>query len=107
MTVCPLPVVRTEAPIAAPLLHRVRKDVLHTLVAVKLDDLFYRTLFQMHPIEIFPSENIDPARAGTILTEALAPLFDLAAPHCVFGRIRIKRNLTLHRQRPHRNRESA
>ena len=81
----PSSVVRTEASIAAPFLHRIRKDVLHTLVAVKLDDLFYRTLFQMHPIEVFPNENIDSARTGTILAEAFAPFFDLAALACGFG----------------------
>ena len=92
----PSSVVRTEASIAAPLLHRVRKDVFHTLVAVKLDDLFYRAVLQMHPVEIFPNEDIDSARTGTILAEALTPFFDLSALHCVFCRIRIKRDLTLH-----------
>ena len=85
MTACPSSIVRTEAPIAAPFLHRIRKDVLHTLVAVKLDDLFHRAVLQVHPVEVFPNEDIDPARTGAILTEALAPLFDLAALHCVFG----------------------
>lgn len=85
MTVCPSSVVRTETSIAAPLLHRIRQNVLHALVAVKLDDLFYRTLFQMHPIEVFPNENIDSARTGTILAEAFAPFFDLAALACGFG----------------------
>ena len=79
----------------------------HALVAVKLDDLFYRTLFQMHPIEVFPDENIDPARAGIILAEALTPLFDLAAFYCIFGVIGIERDLTLHRRRPHMNRGPA
>ena len=85
MTLRPSSVVRTETSIAAPLLHRIRQNVLHALVAVKLDDLFYRTLFQMHPIEVFPNENIDSARTGTILAEAFAPFFDLAALACGFG----------------------
>ena len=92
----PSSVVRTEAPIASPLLHRVRKDVFHTLVAVKLDDLFYRAVLQMHPVEIFPDKDIDSARARTILTEALAPLFDLAAFAGFFCTVGIKRNFTLH-----------
>ena len=92
----PSSVVRTEASIAAPLLHRVRKDVFHTLVAVKLDDLFHRTSFQVHPVEVFPDENIDPTRAGAILAEALAPFFDLAALLRSFGVVRIERNFTLH-----------
>ena len=96
MTLRPSSVVRTEAPIAVPLLHRVRKDVLHALVAVQLDDLFQRTRFQMHPVEIFQNEDIDPACAGAIFAEALTPFFDLSALHCVFCRIRIKRNFTLH-----------
>ncbi len=39
----------------------------------------------MHPVEIFPNEDIDPARAGTILAEAFTPFFDLAALACGFG----------------------
>ena len=89
-------VVRTEAPIAAPLLHGIRKNVFHTLVAVKLDDLFHRAVLQVHPVEIFPNEDIDPARARTILTEALTPFFDLAALLCGFGVVGINRDFTLH-----------
>ncbi len=75
----PSSVVRTETPVAAPLLHGIRQNVFHTLVAVKLDDLFHRAVLQMHPVEVFPDKNIDSTRARTILTEALAPFFDLAA----------------------------
>ena len=107
MTVCPVPVGWTKASIAAPLLHRIRKDVLHALVAVKLDDLFYRAVLQVHPVEIFPDENIDSARTGAVFPKALAPFFNLSALHCVFCRIRIKRDLTLHRRRPHMNRGPA
>ena len=96
MTVCPVPVGWTKASIAAPLLHRVRQNVLHALVAVQLDDLFHRAVLQMHPVEIFPNEDIDPTRAGAVFPEAFAPFFDLSALHCVFCRIRIKRDLTLH-----------
>ena len=59
VAVRPSSVVRTEASIAAPFLHRIRKDVLHTLVAVKLDDLFNRDVLQMKSVEIFTNENID------------------------------------------------
>ena len=96
MTACPSSIVRTEAPIAAPFLHRIRKDVLHTLVAVKLDDLFHRAVLQVHPVEVFPNKDIDPARAGTILAEALAPLVKFAALLCGFGVVGINRDFTLH-----------
>ena len=85
MTVCPVPVGWTKASIAAPLLQRIHQNVLHALVAVQLDDLFHRAVLQMHPVEIFPNEDIDPARAGTILAEAFTPFFDLAALACGFG----------------------
>ena len=107
MTLRPSSIVRTEAPIASPLLHRIRQNVLHALVAVQLDDLFHRAVLQVHPVEIFPDKDIDSARAGTILTEALAPLFDLAAFAGFFCTVGIKRNFTLHRRRPHTNREPA
>ena len=103
----PSSVVRTEASIASPLLHGIRQNVLHALVAVKLDDLFHRAVLQMHPVEVFPNENIDPARARTILTEALAPFFDLSAFAGFFCTVGIKRNVTLHRRRPHTNRGPA
>ena len=92
----PSSVVRTEASIAAPLLHGIRQNMFYALIAVKLDDLFHCAVLQMHPVETFPNEDIDSARARTIFAEALAPFFDLAALHCVFCRIRIKRNFTLH-----------
>ena len=41
MTVCPIPVGWTEASVAAPLLHSVRQNVFHALIAVQFDDLFY------------------------------------------------------------------
>lgn len=64
MSVCPLPVGRAEASIAAPFLHRIRKDVLHALVAVKLDDLFYRTLFRCIPSKFSRMRiSIPPAQA--------------------------------------------
>ena len=107
MTVRPLPIGRTEASIAAPFLHRIRQDVLHALVAVNLDDLFYRTLFQMHPVEVFPNEDIDSARAGAVFAEALAPFFDLSAFMGFFCTVGIERDLTLHRRRPHTNRDPA
>ena len=56
--------------------------MLHALVAVKLDDLFYRTLFQMHPVEVFPDENIDPTRAGAVFPEAFTPRGKLVALLC-------------------------
>ena len=77
----------------------------HALIAVQFDDLFYRALFQMHPIEVFPNENIDSARTGAILTEALAPFVKFSAFACGFGVVGIERNLTLHRRRPRMNRE--
>ena len=82
MSVCPLPVGRAETYIITPLLHRIRKDVFHALAAVKLDDFFHRAVLQMQPVEIFPNEDIDSARARTILTEALAPLVKFAALLC-------------------------
>ena len=85
MSVCPLPVGRAETYIITPLLHRICKDVFHALAAVKLDDFFHCAVLQVHPVEIFPNEDIDPARAGTILAEAFAPFFDLAALACGFG----------------------
>ena len=100
----PSSVVRTETSIAAPLLHRIRQNVFHALVAVQLDDLFHRAVLQVHPVEIFPNEDIDPARARTIFAEAFAPFFNLAAFHCIFSSVGIERDLTLHRRRPHRNR---
>ncbi len=81
----PSSIVRTESSIAAPLLHRVRKDVFHTLVAVKLDDFSTVPSFRCIPSKFFPNEDIDPARAGTILAEAFTPFFDLAALACGFG----------------------
>ena len=103
----PSSVVRAEASIAAPLLHRICQNVFYALVAVQLDDLFYRAVLQMHPVEIFPNEDSDPARAGTVFPEALAPFINLAAFMGFFHTVRIEQNLTLHRRRPHRNREPA
>ena len=60
----PSSVVRTEASIDAPLLHGIRQNVFHALVAVKLDDLFHRAVLQVHPVKVFRMRiSIPPAQA--------------------------------------------